>query len=103
MVTLIRTQQFDAWIRGLADVRARARIVARLRSAGLGNFGDCSPVGEGVSEMRIHFGPGYRVYFTRTGDTIYVVLAGGDKASQKRDIALAKELAQRIRESNNGR
>ncbi|MHB1202701.1 MAG: type II toxin-antitoxin system RelE/ParE family toxin [Acidithiobacillus sp.] len=70
----------------------RARIVHRIRSAEHGNFGDCEPVGEGVSEMRIHFGPGYRVYFTRCGEVIYLLLWGGDKSSQKRDIKRAIEL-----------
>jgi putative addiction module killer protein len=70
--------------------KAKARILARLLSAALGNFGDCEPVGEGVSEMRIHVGAGYRVYYTRTGSTVYVLLAGGLKASQAKDIAKAK-------------
>jgi putative addiction module killer protein len=73
--------------------------LARLRSATLGNFGDCEPVGEGVSEMRIHFGPGYRVYFMRTGTTIYVLLVGGDKSTQKQDIARAKKMARELKES----
>jgi putative addiction module killer protein len=72
--------------------------LARLRSAMLGNFGDCEPVGEGVSEMRIHAGPGYRVYFLRTGATLYLLLTGGDKSSQKQDIIRAKEMARELRE-----
>jgi putative addiction module killer protein len=84
--------------RGLPDQKAKARILARLRSAMLGNFGDCEPVGEGVSEMRIHAGPGYRVYFLRTGATLYLLLAGGDKSSQKQDIIRAKEMARELRE-----
>ncbi|HEV7909994.1 MAG TPA: type II toxin-antitoxin system RelE/ParE family toxin [Methylocella sp.] len=64
----------------------------------LGNFGDCEPVGEGVSEMRIHAGPGYRVYFLRTGATLYLLLTGGDKSSQKQDIIRAKEMARELRE-----
>jgi putative addiction module killer protein len=83
---------------GLADQKAKARVLAR--SAMLGNFGDCEPVGEGVSEMRIHAGPGYRVYFLRTGATLYVLLAGGDKSSQKQDIIRAKEMARELREMN---
>ena len=78
---------------GLADQKAKARILARLRSATLGNFGDCEPVGEGISEMRIHFGPGYRVYFVRTGTT------SGDKSSQKQDIARAKNMARDLKET----
>ena len=88
-----RSEEFDAWLGGLKDKVGRARIVHRIRSAEHGNFGDCEPVGEGVSEMRIHFGPGYRVYFTRCGEVIYLLLWGGDKSSQKRDIKRAIELA----------
>jgi putative addiction module killer protein len=99
MITFIRSSDFDAWLSGLADQKARARILARLRNAMHGNFGDCEPVGEGVSEMRIHFGGGYRVYFVRTGTTVYVLLAGGDKSSQKRDIARVKTMARELRET----
>jgi len=98
MNTFVRSSDFDAWLSGLADQKAKARILARLRSAMLGNFGDCEPVGEGVSEMRIHAGPGYRVYFLRTGATLYLLLAGGDKSSQKQDIIRAKEMARELRE-----
>jgi putative addiction module killer protein len=93
----LRSSDFDAWLSNLADQKAKARILTRLRSATLGNFGDCEAVGEGVSEMRIHFGPGYRVYYTRTGSTVYILLAGGKKASQKKDIAKAKIMAQELR------
>ena len=72
--------------------------MARLNSAALGNFGDCEPVGEGVSEMRVHFGPGYRVYFARKGATVYVLLTGGDKGTQRRDIERAKEMAREFKE-----
>ncbi len=71
-------------------------MLARLRSASLGNFGDCEPVGEGVVEMRIHAGPGYRVYYGRRGRTVYLLLCGGDKSSQKRDIRQAKELFKQL-------
>jgi putative addiction module killer protein len=98
MITLIRSSEFDGWLSKLADQKAKARILARLRSATFGNFGDCEPVGEGVSEMRIHAGPGYRVYFVRIGTTVYVLLTGGDKSSQKRDIARAKSLALELKE-----
>jgi putative addiction module killer protein len=94
----LRSASFDAWLSGLADQKAKARILARLRSASLGNLGDCEPVGEGVSEMRIHFGPGYRVYFVRTEISVYVLLAGGDKSSQKRDIARAKDMARQLKD-----
>lgn len=82
----------------LADTKAKAKILARLRSATFGNFGDCEAVGEGVSEMRVHAGPGYRVYFTRKGATVYLLLAGGDKSTQKRDIARAKAMARELKE-----
>jgi putative addiction module killer protein len=78
MNMFVRSSEFDA--SGLAEQKAKARVLARLRSATLGNFGDCESVGEGVSEMRIHTGPGYRIYFTRTGATIYFLLTGGDKS-----------------------
>ena len=100
MLTLLRTRTFDEWIARLADLRGRARVLARLKSATYGNFGDCDAVGEGVSEMRIHHGPGYRVYFFRNGSTMYVVLCGGDKSTQGRDIELAKALAREIREQD---
>jgi putative addiction module killer protein len=91
--TFVRSSDFDVWLSNLTDQKAKARILARLRSATFGNFGDCEPVGEGVSEMRIHVGAGYRVYYTRTGSTVYVLLAGGVKASQTKDIAKAKRMA----------
>src|SRR5271155_1249254 len=95
--TFDRSSDFDAWLSNLADQKAKARILARLASAAFGNFGDCEPVGEGVSEMRIHVGAGYRIYYTRTGSTIYFLLAGGVKASQTRDIAKAKRMARELR------
>ncbi len=97
MFAFVRHDAFDTWFRRLKDAKAKARILARIKSAELGNFGDCEPVGEGVSEMRVHFGPGYRVYFTRIGSVVYVLLCGGDKSSQKRDIERAKTLAQDVR------
>jgi putative addiction module killer protein len=99
MFTLIQSSVFDAWLSALTDLKAKARILARLRSATLGNFGDCEPVGEGVSEMRIHIGAGYRVYYIRTGKTVYVLLTGGNKSSQKRDIVLAKKMAHEFKEA----
>jgi putative addiction module killer protein len=95
--TLLRSSDFDEWLSHLADQKAKARVLARLRSAILGNFGDCEPVGEGVSEMRIHVGAGYRVYYTRTGSTVYILLAGGVKASQTKDIAKAKKMASELK------
>lgn len=92
MTTFIRTPEFDAWLKALRDPIGKARIVSRIRSAEQGNFGDCESVGEGVSEMRIHCGPGYRVYYSRKGEVIYLLLCGGDKSSQSRDIRQAKAL-----------
>lgn len=80
--TFLRSDVFDEWLTDLKDKVGRARILHRIRAAELGNFGDCESVGEGVSEQRIHVGPGYRVYFTRRGRTIYLFLVGGDKSSQ---------------------
>ena len=96
MNTFLRSDEFDAWLIGLKDKHGRARIVQRIRSAEHQNFGDCEPVGEGVSEMRVHFGPGYRVYFTRRGEVVYLLLLGGDKSSQKRDIKRALEMARAL-------
>jgi putative addiction module killer protein len=90
------TEVFDKWFSGLRDKRAAARIQARIDRAEDGNFGDCEPIGGGVSEMRIHVGPGYRVYFMRRGAKIIVLLAGGDKSTQHDDIRAARKLAQQI-------
>jgi putative addiction module killer protein len=81
---------FDEWLTDLGDRQARARILARLARVRLGNLGDCKPVGEGVSELRVDYGPGYRVYFGLKGRTLVVLLCGGSKRSQDRDIRLAK-------------
>src|SRR5271155_2932455 len=97
--TFDRSSDFDAWLSNLADQKAKARILARLRSAAFGNFGDCEVVGEGVSEMRVHVGPGYRVYFARAERTVYLLLTGGDKSTQSKDIARAKLMARAIREN----
>lgn len=77
-------------------MKAKARILSRLDAAAVGNFGDCKPVGQGVSEMRIHVGPGYRVYFMRRGSQVYLLLVGGSKASQKRDIKAALRMAREL-------
>ncbi len=92
-----RTVEFDAWFSNLKDKIGKARIIQRLDSAAAGNFGDCIPVGEGVSEMRVHVGPGYRVYYTRTGEVVYLLLIGGNKSSQQRDIKRAIEIARTLR------
>ncbi len=97
MLIIELTEEFASWLKSLKDSKARAKISARLRMAQMGNLGDCEPVGGGVSEMRVHFGPGYRLYFTRTGDIVYLLLTGGDKSSQKRDIKRAIEMAKAFR------
>jgi putative addiction module killer protein len=96
--TLLRSDEFDAWLAGLKDAVGRARILARLRAAEAGNFGDCQPVGEGVSEMRIHTGPGYRLYYMQYRSVVYLLLSGGDKSTQKRDIKRAIRMARTVRE-----
>jgi len=96
MNSFLRTGEFDAWLAGLKDKVGKARILQRLDAAQNGNFGDSSPVGEGVSEMRIHIGPGYRVYYSRHGEVVYLLLLGGDKSTQARDIRRAKALAKTI-------
>ena len=88
-----QTAAFRRWFGRLRDMRAQAQIVRRIERAGAGHLGDVKPLGDGLSEMRIHYGPGYRVYFTRRGDEIIILLCGGDKSSQDRDIAKAKEIA----------
>jgi putative addiction module killer protein len=97
MITIAKTDEFDLWLLGLRDQRARVRIASRIdRAAATGNLGDVKNVGDGVLEMRIDYGPGYRVYFVRRGATLIVLLCGGDKGSQDRDIKRAKELAKEI-------
>ena len=97
MATEVRqTDVFAAWFAALRDPEARARITVRIRRLSLGNPGDVRPVGSGVSEMRIDHGPGYRVYFIRRGEMVVVLLCGGDKRTQDRDIARALELAREI-------
>ncbi|PJC03301.1 MAG: addiction module antitoxin RelB [Gallionellales bacterium CG_4_9_14_0_8_um_filter_55_61] len=87
---------FDDWFAGLRDKQAVRRIQVRIDRAEDGNFGDCEPVGEGVSEMRIHYGPGYRVYFVQRGIEIVILLAGGNKSTQSKDIKTALEIARQI-------
>ncbi len=96
MIEVRRTEQFMEWLGSLRDARAVAKIAQRLQRVAEGNFGDWAPVGEGVSELRIHYGPGYRVYFVRRGNVVVVVLGGGDKSTQARDIELAKSLERQL-------
>jgi putative addiction module killer protein len=93
MIEILQTEDYARWFERLKDRQARARILARVRRLSLGNAGEVQPVGEGVSELRIHFGPGYRVYFLQQGESQVVLLAGGDKQTQQRDIERARELA----------
>lgn len=93
MVELFRSESFDVWLRGLRDIRARARIEARILRLSQGNPGDVKPVGSGVSELRIDYGPGYRVYFTRRGRLVILLLCGGDKRTQDSDIEHAIKIA----------
>ena len=97
--TLKRTEIFAAWLRGIKDVKAKVRIFARMDDAEKGNFSDCRSVGEGVFEMRIDVGPGYRVYYAREGISIYLLLAGGEKHTQDADIKSAKKMWQKIQEA----
>ena len=100
MLTLVRSSVFSAWLDALRDHKGKALVLNRLANAALGNFGDCATVGEGVSEMRIHHGPGYRVYFVRDGAAIYVLLCGGGKGSQRRDITQAKRMARSLKRAD---
>jgi putative addiction module killer protein len=90
---IVQSDVFTAWLDNVKDERAAARIVTRIRRMEIGNAGDVRSVGDGVSEIRIDYGPGYRVYFARRGRTLVILLCGGDKKSQRKDIALAKRIA----------
>ncbi len=94
VVEIVRSDTFDDWLRRLRDRQARARILVRIDRLATGNPGDIKPVGGGVSEMRIDYGPGYRVYLMQKGTVLVVLLAGGDKSTQVADIARAKAIAQ---------
>jgi len=96
MFEIRQTDVYRDWFEGLRDRQARARILVRLRRLTLGNPGDVRPVGEGVSELRIDYGPGYRVYFTQQEERVVVLLAGGDKRTQARDIETARALAREL-------
>lgn len=96
MISFERSTSFNDWLKALKDRTAQQRLIARIRSAERGNFGDCDAVGEGVFEMRVHYGPGYRIYLKRHGDVIYLLLLGGDKSTQTRDIKRAKDMAKTL-------
>lgn len=93
MIEVRKTDVFTKWFDGLKDRRAKARIQVRIDRVQMGNFGDVAPVGDGISELRIFYGPGYRVYFVQINSVVVVLLSGGSKATQKSDIAKAKEIA----------
>jgi putative addiction module killer protein len=95
MIEIEVTNEFDKWLKELRDLHARARIFERIRRLREGNLGDIKPVGKGVSEMRISYGPGYRLYYAQHGGSLIILLCGGDKSSQKEDIARAIAMAQR--------
>lgn len=97
MKSIVTTSVFDRWFDGLRDKPAKQRIQARIDRAEDGNFGDCKPVGEGVLEMRIHAGPGYRIYFMQRGLELVILLAGGTKSNQQEDIKAALKLARELR------
>ncbi len=97
MIELFITPEFDRWLASLRDRQAAKHVAVRLLRVKSGNFGDVQPIGEGLSELRIHHGAGYRVYLMRRGKEVVVILAGGNKASQQKDIKRAKELAHQWR------
>jgi putative addiction module killer protein len=94
--TVLQTDEFQTWLDDLSDSRAQLRIAARLRLAEAGNLGDWGPVGGPVSEMRVDYGPGYRLYFTRRGNVLIIMLAGGNKSSQRSDIRRAQKIAEQL-------
>jgi putative addiction module killer protein len=96
VIEIRQTDRYIRWFASLRDSQARMRIQARIRRLSIGNPGDVRPVGEGVSEMRIDYGPGYRVYFAQRGSTLVILLAGGDKRTQDRDIATAFVMAREL-------
>lgn len=98
MYTVLRSAEVDHWLARLKDIKGKARILARIKAAELGNLGDTESVGDGIREMRIHYGPGYRVYFVQRGRLVLLLLVGGDKSSQARDIRRARTLAASLEE-----
>lgn len=96
MFEIRKTENFAKWLDALQDTRDRARVLVRIERLAIGNPGDVKPVGEGVSELRIDYGPGYRVYYKQTGHKVVILLAGGDKSTQARDIKAAVRLAHNL-------
>ena len=102
MVDVVRSSTFERWLRNLKDRRAAARVLVRIQRLAAGNPGDVKPVGGGISELRIDYGPGYRVYYLREGDRMILLLCGGDKSSQSADIATAHDIARQWRTDQGG-
>jgi len=98
-IEIRETEAYARWFKRLRDGQAKTRVLVRVRRLSLGNAGDAAPVGEGVSEMRVHCGPGYRIYFIQHREDLAILLAGGDKKTQKQDIQRAKELARGLEET----
>lgn len=101
MKEIIRSETFSDWLLSLKDSRAKARVLARIDRMKAGNFGDSEPIGDGLCEAHIHYGPGYRVYFMQQGNVVVVLLCGGDKSSQSKDIKQAKQIAKAWKEAKN--
>ena len=101
-IAVRQTIEFANWLKNLRDFKGKARILARLTSMSHGNFGDSKTLGDNVVEMRIHVGPGYRLYYSRIGNAVYLLLVGGDKSTQRADIATAKRLAKEYANHENG-
>lgn len=98
MIEIRETERYHLWFKKLRDRQAKARILSRIRRLSLGNPGNTKPLGDGVSELKIDYGPGYRVYYRERGNTLIILLAGGDKRTQRRDIELAKSLSKALQE-----
>jgi putative addiction module killer protein len=96
MIAIRKSEIFAKWLDGLSDVRARARVLVRIERLAAGNPGDAAPIGEGVSELRINYGPGYRVYYKQIGQVLLILLAGGNKQTQAKDIKTALRLAKNL-------
>src|ERR1700716_1949808 len=103
MFEVMRTEAFDKWLKELEDQDGAARITARIARLSMGNFGDYKPIGDGLSELRIDTGPGYRVYYTRRGKTLYLLLCAGDKSTQQKDIKRALEILGQLEKVSDGK
>ncbi len=103
MYLIEKTTEFDKWLKKLNDLRAKAKILFRIQKVeNDGHFGDCKPVGEGIQELKINYAKGYRVYFNEKDGKIIILLVGGDKSTQQKDIEKAKEILRKIKKQRNG-